>query len=68
MKKILAWFGVIAAVLAAVAWYLLKPAAAIEVRTAEAREVQSADAGTVLNASGYVTARRQATVSSKFTG
>jgi len=56
------------AVLAAVAWYLLKPAAAIEVRTAEAREVQSSDAGTVLNASGYVTARRQATVSSKFTG
>jgi HlyD family secretion protein len=44
---------------------------AIEVRTATAREVSSGGSGgdrTVLNASGYVTARRQATVSSKVTG
>ncbi len=54
--------------LAVVAWWLLKPEAAIEVRTAIAREISSQVASTVLNASGYVTARRQATVSSKFTG
>ncbi len=59
----------IAAVLAAVAyWFLLKPPAAIEVSTAVAREISNQTASTILNASGYVTARRQATVSSKFTG
>jgi len=59
----------IAALLAAVAyWFFLKPPAAIEVSTALAREISSQTASTVLNASGYVTARRQATVSSKFTG
>jgi len=53
----------------AAAWYfLLRPPAALEVRTAVAREVGGSQAVTVLNASGYVTARRQATVSSKFTG
>ena len=40
----------------------------LEVRTVAARELRSEAAATVLNASGYVTARRQATVSSKFTG
>jgi len=55
--------------LAATAWWVfLKPDAAIEVRTAIAREISNQVASTVLNASGYVTARRQATVSSKFTG
>jgi len=49
-------------------WFYLKPAAAPEVRTVAAREISSQAANTVLNASGYVTARRQATVSSKFTG
>jgi RND family efflux transporter MFP subunit len=52
--------------------YVFWPASAAEVRTVVVREARSsaADAGpgTVLNASGYVTARRQATVSSKFTG
>lgn len=50
-------------------------AATILVRTAEAREVVSGGAGqaggagkTLLNASGYVAARREATVSSKVTG
>ena len=57
---------------AGVAWWLNRPTA-IAVRTAAAREVSSASGGgslerTVLNASGYVTARRQATVSSKVTG
>ena len=49
-------------------WFLMKAPAAIEVSTAVAREISSQTASTVLNASGYVTARRQATVSSKFTG
>jgi len=52
----------------AAAWFYLKPAPAPEVRTVAAREISSRAANTVLNASGYVTARRQATVSSKFTG
>ena len=53
---------------AAVFWWLTR-SHAIEVRTAAAREF-SAGGGdhTVLNASGYVTARRAATVSSKVTG
>ena len=59
---------VVLALVAAVVWWLTRPAA-IEVRTAMAREVTSAAGDrTVLNASGYVTARRDATVSSKVTG
>ena len=57
-----------AVLLAVVYWFFLKPPAAIEVSTAVAREISNQTASTVLNASGYVTARRQATVSSKFTG
>jgi RND family efflux transporter MFP subunit len=50
----------------AFAWFRLpRPA---EVKTAAARQKTGAAAGAVLNASGYVTARRQATVSSKITG
>lgn len=50
------------------AWWFLHPRA-IEVRTVAAREVSAGGAErTVLNASGYVTARREATVSSKVTG
>jgi HlyD family secretion protein len=50
-------------------WWLSRPRP-VEVRTAAAqvREGGPAAAGAVLNASGYVTARRQATVSSKITG
>lgn len=59
---------VIVALAAAAAWWFFKPEAAIEVKTAIAREITNKAASTVLNASGYVTARRQATVSSKFTG
>jgi HlyD family secretion protein len=69
--RLVAWILAIAAVLAALA-YGLWPAPAAEVRTAVASEAGQRAAGggrgTVLNASGYVTARRQATVSSKFTG
>lgn len=63
--------GIVAAllVLAALAWWLTRPKP-LAVRTAAAREVATGSAGarTVLNASGYVTARREATVSSKVTG
>lgn len=41
---------------------------ALEVRTARVRSVSMSVGATVLNASGYVTARRQATVSSKMAG
>ncbi len=40
----------------------------VSVRTAPVREVTSSGPATLLNASGYVTARREATVSSKVTG
>ena len=61
--------GVIALVaVLGLVWWLLRPKPP-EVRTAVAREVTSGGAErTVLNASGYVTARREATVSSKVTG
>jgi len=66
-KWVLAALGVIAA--AAAAWFVLKPAAAIPVKSAPAVAITSAtSAGSVLDASGYVIARRQATVSSKVTG
>jgi len=55
-----------AAIAAWVFW--LQPEPSFEVRTIIVRESVGQQAGTVLNASGYVTARRQATVSSKFTG
>lgn len=53
--------------LAAAGWFFFRPDAAIPVTTVAVRELDSQVAGTVLNASGYVTARRQATVSSKLT-
>lgn len=64
------WWLIAIVVIAAgvAAWLVLKPAAVLEVRTVLAREISGQGANTVLNASGYVTARRQATVSSKFTG
>jgi RND family efflux transporter MFP subunit len=55
-------------VVALIAWWTLRPKA-IVVRTVLTREVTRASGDrTVLNASGYVTARRAATVSSKITG
>jgi len=56
-------------VAAAAAWWLLRPRS-IEVKTAIVEELSQRPGGpsAVLNASGYVTARRQATVSSKITG
>jgi RND family efflux transporter MFP subunit len=55
--------------LAAIAVWFLRQPKVLEVRTVAAREISSSGtARTVLNASGYVTARRGATVSSKVTG
>jgi RND family efflux transporter MFP subunit len=50
-----------------VIWHIARPARA-NVRVAPARAVRGQAQATVLNATGYVTARREATVSSKFTG
>ncbi|HVS03715.1 MAG TPA: efflux RND transporter periplasmic adaptor subunit, partial [Thermoanaerobaculia bacterium] len=64
------WPWAVAALVAAgaVAWWLLARPTAAEVVTAPAVEVDTHGPTAVLNASGYVTARRQATVSSKVTG
>jgi len=53
--------------LALIGWLLFRNSGK-EVRVAQARAVAGQARGAVLNASGYVTARRQATVSSKVTG
>jgi HlyD family secretion protein len=50
------------------AWWVWGRAASPTVKTVPVRELSSGGNQTVLNASGYVTARRQATVSSKVTG
>ncbi|MGA2864497.1 MAG: efflux RND transporter periplasmic adaptor subunit [Verrucomicrobiota bacterium] len=65
------WLAGLAVVvlLAGAGGWLLRQSRGLEVRTVAARErVGAGLAGTVLNASGYVTARRAATVSSKVTG
>ena len=68
------WSGVIAVCLLLVTggvgwWWWTGPAQVAEVRTATAREATgSTEESTILNASGYVAARRRATVSSKVTG
>jgi HlyD family secretion protein len=63
------WAAAVVVVLGvAAAWWFLRPRPA-EVRVAAVREETGGAApGAVLNASGYVTARRQATVSAKVTG
>lgn len=56
-------------VAATVGFVLLRGPGAVEIQVAQARSVGAAAAGSsVLDASGYVVARRQATVSSKVTG
>jgi RND family efflux transporter MFP subunit len=62
---------IVAAILAVgvIAWNVLERFQAPDVRTAVARAATEIPAsGSVLDASGYVTARRQATVSAKITG
>ena len=54
---------------AAAAWFWWRAPGPLEVQAAAVEApATAAEAGTVLNASGYVTARRRATVSSKVTG
>jgi len=62
--------AVLLLVLAGAAIWWHSSSDAVEVHTVAARDVMSGSGGerTVLNASGYVTARREATVSSKVTG
>jgi len=63
------WVAAVLAVAAVAAWLVFRPRpAAVRTATAEARSADEAAPGAVLNASGYVTARRRATVSSKITG
>ena len=66
------WPGLIAAavIVALLSWAFLRPGAgAVRVETDIARKPPSAAvASSVLDASGYVVARRQTTVSSKVTG
>ncbi len=57
----------LAIVAAAVVWWMKRPKA-VSVRTITVQQPVSSSDRTLLNASGYVTARRAATVSSKVTG
>jgi len=60
--------GAVLIFLTAMIWWFMH-SSAVSVRTVVAREIAGGGGErTVLNASGYVTARRQATVSSKVTG
>jgi RND family efflux transporter MFP subunit len=60
--------GVILALTGGAAWWTLGREKPLEVRTAAVVERRAGETAAVLNATGYVTARRQATVSSKVTG
>jgi RND family efflux transporter MFP subunit len=66
-RKYLVVALIFAAALGAGAW-LLMGNQAVEVQLAEATATRSGGPATVLDASGYVVARRQATVSAKVTG
>jgi RND family efflux transporter MFP subunit len=54
-------------VIGGMAWWLTRPRP-VAVQTAVVKELAAGERRTLLNASGYVTARREATVSSKVTG
>jgi RND family efflux transporter MFP subunit len=61
--------GLVLLAIAGGVWFVRARTAPPIVRTATARAAtQATDGGSVLDASGYVTARRQATVSAKITG
>jgi len=67
--RLLVAIVVLLSVAGVVLWLTLGRAATPSVRTVVARDAaQSASAASVLDATGYVTARRQATVSAKITG
>jgi RND family efflux transporter MFP subunit len=59
--------ALLALVLAGAGWWWLR-SQGLEVRTVAARELEVGGPRTLLNGSGYVVARREATVSSKVTG
>lgn len=59
---------VVLAGVGAAGWYWLKRERPVEVEVASVTERAAGTQASVLNASGYVTARRRATVSSKVTG
>ena len=67
-----AWIAVILVLLVAAAggwyWWRFEPITEVKTATAVVRGGSAGGASSVLNASGYVTARRRATVSSKVTG
>ena len=64
------WFAAAAVVaLIVLAYWVLRPGNALEIKAVPARTASSATgSGSVLDASGYIVAQRQATVSSKVTG
>lgn len=66
------WGALLGLILAAgLGWWMLRGDRTVEISTTTARAVggaQAAGSGSVLDASGYVVARRRATVSSKLTG
>ncbi|HVP11077.1 MAG TPA: efflux RND transporter periplasmic adaptor subunit [Phycisphaerae bacterium] len=64
---VLATAVAVIAVAAGLVWWLTRPKPVV-VRTFVVQEAASGGEKTLLNASGYVTARREATVSSKVTG
>jgi RND family efflux transporter MFP subunit len=68
-RRVLPWIVVVAVLLAAGTAYSLLREKSVEVRTVVPTMVTGpAASGTILNASGYVVARRKATVSAKATG
>jgi RND family efflux transporter MFP subunit len=66
--KLWVTLGIVALLLGAGFWFFLIRSDGKPVRVAAVHARAAGTAGTVLNASGYVTARRAATVSSKITG
>ena len=62
------YWSSLAVIAAGAAWWLLRAENVPQVQTVTARVAATGQGSTVLNASGYVTARRKATVSSKITG
>ncbi|MFI4889713.1 MAG: efflux RND transporter periplasmic adaptor subunit [Steroidobacterales bacterium] len=72
-RRVILWAGAAVALLAALLWWWLRPAAipvhvAVAQATAPGSVGAAPAAGSILDASGYVVARRQATVASKITG
>ncbi len=62
------WIALGATLVGVASYFVLRGGAAPEVQTASAQPVQGGAQSAVLNASGFVVARRLATVSSKVTG